>query len=364
MASAIDVRVTAPEQATVGQDVTFQVSVTNRGNTQATGLRVKSTFDPGLQHSVGGNSLERDLNSLAPGETQQLAITLRAMQAGRLCNNVEVLSAQAAMASAQACVTAAAPAPGQAPSIQLQKTGPSALTVGEVAEFNIVITNNGPVAVNDLKVTDNYDVALDPVRATDGYAFVGDDLVWRIDTLPPGRQVRLQIHCRCQQPIARACNRVTVTTREGARADGEACLEIRPATSTTPPPANGATAGRLNVTVTDRYDPVTAGREVVYEIRINNPGPGPARQIRVRADASPDIQPIAAGTSGPTRVTFPNQQRVEFAEYPELAANSQLVFLVNVRAQRPGTGRLSVQVSSAGAAAETAEATTTIIPQQ
>ncbi len=378
MASVLDVRVTAPPSVSVGQDVPFLISITNSGNAPATGLRVKSTFDAGLQHATYPSPLENGLQSLEPGQTQQITINLKAVQAGQLCNTVEVLSPTAILGSARACVTAAqsggAPVtpgqpsvPGQA-SIQVEKTGPSALRVGEKAEFNIIITNNGQTTVNDLKITDNYDVALDPVQATDGYAFVGDDLVWRIDTLAPGRRVLLQIHCQCQQPIARACNRITVTTREGARADAEACLEIRPATGAPPSGAGaGATpqgAANLTLTIADRRDPVTAGRELVYEVRITNRGTTAARKLSLRADASNDLLPIAIGTSGPSKATI-SQQRVQFAEVDSLEPGSSLLYLVGVRAQRPGTGRVSVQVSTLGASAPvTAEESTTIIPEQ
>jgi uncharacterized repeat protein (TIGR01451 family) len=369
--SALDVRMSAPEQAVVGQNVTFQLSITNGGTAPATGLRIVARFDAGLQHEVSPSPLERDLGDLAPGQTATPAITLRVAQPGRWCATVEVVSSAGSLGSAQACVTATQPPAGQQPAIHVEKSGPpAALRVGEIAEFNIFITNTGPVAVNDLRVADHYDVALDPVRATDGYAFVGDDLVWRIDTLPPGRRVRLQIHCRCQQPIARACNRITVTTREGARADGEACLEIQPAAAEqpTPQPAQpqqppGA-ATNLTITISERQDPVAAGREVDYEVRVVNPGPAADRQVVVTVNASPELAPVIPGTIGPARAEF-SGQRVQFLPVDQIGPGVTLTYRLRMRAVRPGRGRVSVQVSSQGmAAAAAAEETTEIFAEQ
>lgn len=406
MSPTLDVRMTAPEQVGVGGQVTFQVSLTNRSEAALAGLRIVSRFDAGLQHDGGPSPLERTIDApLAPGQTTSLAITMTARQAGQLCNSVEVVSPAGTLGTARSCVNAvAAPAGAGQPSISVEKTGPATSTVGEVAEFNIDIANNGSVAVNELRVRDNYDVALDPVRATDGYSFVGEDLVWLIDTLPPGRRVRLQIQCRCQQAIGRACNRVTVTTREGAQANNEACLEIRaaagggappvvpPPTSPSPTPGQPtpaepqpfpsqpqptpaqpqpapaqtemqAGAGNLSVSITDRRDPVFSGREATYEVRVSNRAATSDRNVRLTVVAPDGMTPLPGGTVGPEGSTIVGS-RIEFAPIGEIPPNETRTYQVRLRADRQGTVRVQAQVTSQGHPTPvTAEETTTITAQ-
>ncbi|MBX7073234.1 MAG: DUF11 domain-containing protein [Pirellulales bacterium] len=357
MTTSLDVRMLGPDTAQTGQDVAFQVSVTNGGNTPLSGLKIVDRFDAGFQHAVAANPLERDLGVIEAGQTQTVAITLRAVQAGQQCNSVDVVGAGGILGSARKCVTvAAAPGgppppptvpPGVTPTISVTKTGPASVNVGEMADFDIYVKNTGTVTVNELKVADNYDLALDPVQATRGYSFVGDDIVWLIDTLPPGKDFRLQIRCRCQKAIGRACNRVTVTTREEARADSEACLEIRPGQAAPPAQPGQPAASNLQVTIVDLRDPVAAGREVDYEVRVTNRGTTPDQQVRVTVSAPLEMTPLGPGTSGPARADLVGQ-RVEFRPFPQLEPNATLTYRVRMRAQRAGTVRVGVQVTSQG----------------
>ena len=117
---SIDIRITGPAQDTVavGSRITFQVAVTNRGQSAATRLRIKDRFDPGLEHkdAEGKNVIDRPLDDIAAGATRRLAVEFRVTQPGRLCHVIEVAAADVVLATSQACIMAvgeaAAPGPG------------------------------------------------------------------------------------------------------------------------------------------------------------------------------------------------------------------------------------------------------------
>ena len=228
---ALDVQISGPDQAVLGQDVRFTVTVTNRGNMTARGIVVVDRFDAGLEHSASRSPIERDVRDLGPGEAEQFAVTFRASQIGRLCNDVEVQSSTAISTRAQACVNVTAgsgvppatpppisPSPGRPPStppdqttqISVRKTGPTRAQVGETAEFQILIENNGNVPLTNLRIVDSYDESLVPVAATDGYREAGDDLIWLVDQLPAGRSILFEVNCECAAEVNEACNRATV----------------------------------------------------------------------------------------------------------------------------------------------------------
>ena len=108
----------------------------------------------------------------------------------------------------------------------MKKTGPKRLVVGEMADFSIELANTGSIAMRNIKVLDRYDPALLPKMATDGYRVEDGGLAWTVDELPAGQTTELRVHCICQSAAAKTCNRVRVTTPDGAQAEDEACLEI------------------------------------------------------------------------------------------------------------------------------------------
>jgi uncharacterized repeat protein (TIGR01451 family) len=373
------VRVTGPAQATVGEPIRFEVLATNRGTAPVTGLTLVDRFDAGLQHAVSTSPIERDFGTLAPGESRRINVDFRVTQPGQLCNVVELVSAGGLRASDRFCVTATSsgaprgaspvpPAAGQQPAIAIRKTGPTAKTEGENAEFSITITNTGPVPLTQLQVTDNYDRSLDPVSLTDGYRFVGDDIIWNIDQLPVGQSVRLEINCRCISAAARACNRVAVTAREGARADDEACLEVRArATGAAPAAAapaatsiNSATAGALQLTIADLRDQVAVGNELTYEVKVTNSGQATVQQIVLAVTAPAEMTPVSNGSGGPSRFDI-SGQNVRFQPFKEIRAGETLTYQVRMKANRAGTARVRAQLQAGGSSRPvTAEETTTI----
>jgi uncharacterized repeat protein (TIGR01451 family) len=114
----LEVRVSPMEgfqSAVVGQEVTFEIRVTNRGTIAAAGLVIRDEFDPGLEHAVAPSPIERDLADLAPGESKAIHVTLKVVRTGRFCNRAEVTNAEGVRASGQACITAVAQTPQPPP---------------------------------------------------------------------------------------------------------------------------------------------------------------------------------------------------------------------------------------------------------
>ncbi len=349
----LDVAVTGPETALVGSEVTFNATITNRSDAPATGLVVVDRFDPGLKHAVSANPIERDMPDLQPGQSRVITIKFQAISPGQQCNTVEVNGVGGLKAAGQACVTVvaqavptptqppptAAPVPtGPPPVFSVTKTGPTQKNVGDTAEFVIEITNTGPTQANNLKIADNYDLSLDPVGATDGYSFAGDDLIWIVDILPPGKMIRFQVNCRCLTVAPNACNRVTVTCQEGARGDAQACLAI-----------GGGGAQPLGMTVADLRDPLAVGNETTYEIRVTNPNSVSDRDVRLTVNIPTQMNPSAVGTSGPASYTIEGQV-VTFAPVPELQAGATLTYRVLAKGTVPGTGTVRADLSSANMA--------------
>ncbi len=349
----IDVRIEGPDQADVGEQARFHVLVTNRGQAPSGNLTLKSRFDEGLQHEVYDPQrvIEAALGDLTAGETHQVDIDFTVVKPGQWCHTIEVSSPVGLVATARACLTAAGVAPDEPPgeepvgeaTVSVRKTGPKQGTVGQLAEFTIDVTNTGSRELTNVRVVDRYDAALLPTQATEGYQLENGSLVWTFGRLQPGQTARIQILCNCLQATATACNRVSVTTSEGARGEDEACLEIRPPAAA---PPQGEPEATLHLTVTDLRGMVGAGKELTYVIQVANRGILPDRQVVVAATIPDGMVPVKLGTTGPADPPEFDGQTVRFRPVPEIKPGQTLTYRVRVQTQRPGQFTFRAQATS------------------
>ncbi len=103
----VELTVTGPKQATVGDEVEFAMVVTNRGTAATPTLLITDRFERGLAHAVSDTQVERDLAPIPPGQSQTLHITLRVTQPGPARHVVQIHLGETVLASAVASLEAA-----------------------------------------------------------------------------------------------------------------------------------------------------------------------------------------------------------------------------------------------------------------
>lgn len=357
----IDVQILGPNRATVGERVDYELVVTNRGSATATDLLIKDRFDDGLKHEVAESPIERDLGDLDPGESRRIGVSFQAVAEGRQCQKVEIVGSGGVLASAESCLTVASPqtlptpsqpsgeaplqppaqpaeTPAGRPSVGVRVGGPPSGNVGQVARFSTTVTNTGPVPLTRLRIVSDLDAGLQPAQATEGYQLVGDDLVWTIERLESGKAILFEVVCRCQKPGPELCNRVRVTTQQGARAEGKACLEVRGAGVI--PSLSG-----LTMSVADLRDPVAVGKEVTYEIRVHNAGQTAHNNVTLSAVLPPGTTLVPLKTSGPSSFDLSGRQ-VEFEPVGNVRVGETLNYRVRVLAQEKGDVTFQALVQS------------------
>jgi uncharacterized repeat protein (TIGR01451 family) len=389
--SGIDLQVTGPSEAAVGAEVLFEISITNRGQAPASGLKIWDRYEPGLVHpEIKRNPIAKDIErTLAPGETYLAHVIFRVTQAGRWCHTVEITGPNGMLASRRMCISAGDAAPGTRPStgatpaperpstpnptiprpsVSVSKTGPSegTATVGEEILFNIDVVNNGSQTLTDVTLVDQYDPGLEAVAATDGYTRELRGLVWKIASLPTGDSQTFQVRCRCEMPVNRTCNRASVTTREGAQGSSEACVQIRQAASTFPgglfpsttPTTPGADAGtaapgtptpgtatpgtapaeRLAISIRSSRPQYQSGTVATYRIDVTNTGDRLDRWMRVEVAVPEGVTIDPLGTTGPgTSRPQIIGRTIRFEQVADIAPNQTLTYDVRLQTRAPGT---------------------------
>jgi len=369
-AAPLEVQLHGPQQASVGETITYEIAITNRSATTASGVVVKAMFDAGLvEQNLGVSAIQRALGAdLPPGETARIGVRLRVTRAGRLCMTVEAVPAAGPSTRSQACLTAESPAPGPpkpgTANLSLRVAAPE-VPAGVVEQnrpvrFEVIVGNQSAQPMANVTVTCRLDPALVPTRATPDYRFDPDTntLRWTLASLDPGQRRMVEMECTGARPAARACNRVHVTTLQGDSAEAEACVEIRA-------PAAARPTG-LSLNVVSLAAPATTGREFSYVIQVTNRSQFPEQQVTLRVLLPPELLPVRLGTTGPAgiRAHFEGQT-VSFDPLPSLSPGETATFRVQVQAQKPGEVQVEAQLTSRSQPQPLVERRSqTIVPRQ
>jgi uncharacterized repeat protein (TIGR01451 family) len=177
--------------------------------------------------------------------------------------------------------------------------------------------------------------------ATDGIKKVNGRMEWTIDSLEAGQTLSFVIQCNCKAAAASTCNRVTVTSADGARAEDEACLEIRE------PVVQAPADAKLILEVADLLDPVGLGKELTYDIRVTNDSLVAEQSLVLKATLPDGMTLVRLGTTGPGGVKHElRQQTVVFDPVPRIGPKQTMSYRVRVLTNRPGKHTLIFEVTS------------------
>ena len=227
-AATIDIRIVGPDRAAVGTEARFEVQLTNRGTSPITGIVITDTFDQGLEHAISASPIQREMASLAAGETKSFGLSFRVTRPGRLCHVLRVQAGSGVAQSATACVLAEAPV-AAIPSARLTITAkPTQAQIGDKVDFAVEVTNTGTQPIPQLTLTDFIDPNLRATDAAQGYRQLPGQLSWQIANLGAGKSVIYRVQCQCIASTSRACVRAELTDGSGIRQTQEACITIQP----------------------------------------------------------------------------------------------------------------------------------------
>lgn len=98
------VKVHAVSRVEVGESVDFAIDLTNKTKEPTAPLVLIDRFDPGLKHSSGVRPVEHAVAAIAPGETRRVTLALRAAQAGKWRNEVDVRAGDVVLATGETTV--------------------------------------------------------------------------------------------------------------------------------------------------------------------------------------------------------------------------------------------------------------------
>lgn len=364
-AARLEIQLEGPQTATVGEEITYTVTVLNRGNAPATNLVITDRFDPGLSHAgdpEGEGEIERDFGELAPGESGTVYVTFDVEAEGRLCHEVEVTGDGGLRAVQTACVEATAPAEPPPPEFEVTKIAPRRAEVGEQHIFRIVVQNTGDAPLENIEIEEQFDDALEPRRATEGYLRVGTDMLkWTLESLAPGERKVYEVDYEMMRSTAgmESARTTTVVLVGEERRVAQADVEILPREEQPPEQAEPAEPAEapppqpgpeITFEVFNRANPVPAGERTTFQVFITNKGQQPAfdvvPQVRYSAELRPVLDVINRSLATQNIQARVDGQTLRFTPIRELPPGDRVGLTLVFDATREGTARVEFSATS------------------
>jgi uncharacterized repeat protein (TIGR01451 family) len=320
-------RKNGPAQAILNETLTYELTVTNTGDKELTGIKVTDTLPDGLEHATKKKVLTWDIETLAAGESRTIEYRVVAKKKGRLCNEAVAVAGKLT-GKARGCVLV-----GEA-NMTLTKTGPKRQYVNLPATYFLTVRNTGTIPLGNVAISDPLPAQTTFVRADNGGRLVNNEVQWVISTLEPGSSRTVEIALKAQAAgVVR--NQATATADHGLSAKAEAITEFR-----------GESA--LLVELVKRADPVEVDSETSYIITIQNQGMVPATNIEIKALIPNEMALVRARGPADNRLGERTKegQILLFDPLKTLAVDATARYEIFARAQRPGDIRLKVEVTA------------------
>jgi uncharacterized repeat protein (TIGR01451 family) len=317
--------VQGPEQSNSGDPIPFQILATNRGPAALTAVVLRCQLSEGLQHPQG-SIVEADLGGLAPGESRSVTLTATAARGGpQSCELSAVIGNGALDATARAVVHVLEP------SLILRRQGPTRCFLKSEIGFELEATNSGSSMASAVVLTETLPAGFEFVMASDGAAYdpSARTITWQWSAMPPAAKRTVTYRVKAAA-VGEQFDRAVLRSDRGTqgRAEGAFLIEGVPA---------------MSLEVVDIDDPVEAGGELTYEVRVVNQGSCACSNIQITATA-PDALQMRDG-SGPTAARVQGAQ-ITFEPLPRLATKADAVYRIKVRGLHPGDHRFRVQMTS------------------
>jgi uncharacterized repeat protein (TIGR01451 family) len=313
-----------PEKVLIGGEVPLSITISNPGSGVATGVILEEHVPAGLEHPAG-NELEYEVGDLAPNESRQLDLVLKAVQPGVIAN---LLTARD---DGNLVVEDRKELEVIAPRLAVALEGPKRRYLGREAAYTLSVKNPGTAPARRVELVAHLPGGLSFVRANNNgsYDAAAGTVRWNLEELPvqevaPVELVALPVEAG-EQVI-----RFSSSDESGLSAQTEQPVLVE-----------GIAA--IFFEVVDVEDPIEVGEQTTYEVKVVNQGSKAATNVQLATYLPREMQFVAA--EGPVRHSA-EPGRVVFEPLPRLAPKADTTYRIRVQGIQPGDLRLRVELST------------------
>lgn len=175
----------SPDPVVVGEELTYQIIVTNNGPGDANDLFlsdplpgtvniVNYTSSAGFSCSLSGNLITCSRAVLPEGSSATLTVIVEPLQVGTLSNTAEATSERTDWVSATAVTDVVEPSTNLAISKNTEPPNITSVVQGTALTFRLVATNQGPGSASGVVVTDTLPLGFNFASAPSGCTHSGE----------------------------------------------------------------------------------------------------------------------------------------------------------------------------------------------
>ena len=315
---------TLPEKVLIGESVLVNVTVTNPGSGDATGVVLEADIPAELSH-VAGNELEYPVGTLRPGQQKQVALRLTAKAAGVVFNTLTVRgNGQMEDRSVQQIEVVA-------PDVQVGLRGPRIRYLDREATYAVDVANPGTASARNVNLVAFLSKGLKFV-STDHFGEYDSQehaVYWKLEELPPNIRDSVKLTAVAVEP-----------GEQKIVLEGSADLGVKDSFDHI---VRVESVPELEFSVKDTADPIEVGSDTTYEIKVVNRGTRTATGVQIYAAFPESLRAVQGG--GPSDLRIEGQNAL-FAPLDRLPPNQEAVFRVKAKALGSGDNVIKVQMIS------------------
>lgn len=316
--------VQAPRSVLAGDDVPLRIKISNPGTGVATGVLITEVVPANMTHEAGGE-LEYEIGNLAPGESRELDLSLRAVKPGVVLNLLH------AKADGKLATEAKTQIEVIAPSLAVDVEGPKKRFLDRQATYTVSIANPGTASARGVELETYLPRGLQFVDANNAgeYDPATHSVRWLLEELPAKETGTVTLTTLPVEPGQQVL-RIESSAERGVTARKEEAVVIE-----------GAPA--IVFQVVDSTDPIEVGGETTYRIIVSNQGSKEATGVMLAAALSDGMKVLDA--EGPTRFAVTGRS-VQFQPLAAVPPKSESIFSIRVQCLVPGDHRCHVQLAT------------------
>jgi uncharacterized repeat protein (TIGR01451 family) len=314
-------------QALIGDPVTFDVIVENKGDGPATDVIIQEDVPQQLEYADGFRELEYEIGTLMPGQSKRVKLGLKAAEIGRL-RNVMFASANGGLRAKHELDMEII-----APKLVTSTTGPTRRFLKRGVAHQFSVENSGTAKATNVELVARLPSGLRYVSANNQgrYDSNAHAVYWSLAELQPSIKASVELE---SMPVD--------VGDQDIKFEAFADLDQK-AISNQPLAVEHLVDVFFDID--DVVDPIEIGSDTRYRIRVANQGTKTATNVKLQIDFPQGIRPT--GVEGNLRNEIRGQS-VVFAPISSMGPGEEISLVVQGEGTASGDHRVSMHLQTDG----------------
>lgn len=318
----LELEVASEENVLIGENITYNLVLTNPGTGKASGVSVEYIVPEGLVHEKG-KKIVYTVGELQPKESKQLPLVLQGIAPGEVASRFRAYGDNNLESIAESMIEVLAPG------LQLEIAGPKQRYLNRKAAYTLTVSNPGTAAAFDVDLVAHLPkgIRFEKTNQSGLYDAATHSVRWALAELPAKGVGEMELIVLPEQE-----GDLTIRLEgHGNQLSDEAEHQV----SVRGLPAVGFEVSCLS-------DPVEVGKPAIYEVKLGNRGTRAAHKVNLFVQLAEGME-FTTAEGGRYQA---KGQTIRFEPLSSLAPNEEKVYKFTVRCLQTGDHRISVSASS------------------